>query len=326
MRARPTILSVAERAQVSKSLASRAIRGEPGVSEENRTKIFQAMKELNYHPNFGARSLRSSTQTIGIVLNDIGNPHDTQTVEGAEVEANTHDLNVIVSHGANSPTKLVTAVHSMLELKVEGIIVLSSWLPSKELARVSKIVPTVVISRYDNPPANLDTVVSDDVMGARTGCEHLLSVGAERIAYVTKSTSATSRAREQGMNEALTAVGKKLSVRYVESWDTSQFRSIVADREFDGILANNDMTAAQLLRVAHEEGVSVPKQLKIVGYDNTSTARVLYPSLTSIDQPQEAMGKKAISLLRERIAGREEAIHALFPPELIVRRSTTATG
>lgn len=319
---RATLLDVAKLAGVSKSLASRALRKEAGVSPGNRERVLAAAKELNYLPSFAARSLRADTKILGVVLNDVGNPHNTAIVAGIEAAAAENDFDTIMGNGAERPKKLAKVLRAMLELNVNGIVVVSSWVPQRALERAGRIVPVCAVARYETPPPTIDSVTLDDVEGGRRACEHLMSVGARNIAYVTRSASATSHARERGVRQVLDAAGLPLAKYHLPLWDSGQIRAIVAEGGHAGILANNDMSAAEVLRAAEDERIRVPQELAVVGYDDTILARVLSPTLTSIAQPQEKMGRRAVELIASRIAGRTEPIRAVFEPELVVRRST----
>lgn len=323
---RPTIISVAERAQVSKSLASRALRGEPGVSGESRRRVIEAAEALGYRLNSAARSLvRGESRVLGVILNDIGNPHHTGVVGGVEAEARFHGLGTVIGHGASSAEELERQVNTMIELRVDGLIVVSSWVPTTVLAQVGSELPTAVVAHLDDPPEQVDVIASDDVAGARAACEHLLAVGCRQVAYLTRSTSATSRMRVRGAAETLREAGMVAHVHHSAQGDVRGLRDVVSSGGYDGILANNDLTAAELLRLAHEEGVAVPSQLALIGYDNTFTARVLYPALSSVDQPQHQMGTRAVQAILERQAGRAEPLRAFYEPELVVRGSTART-
>ncbi|VEI13503.1 LacI family DNA-binding transcriptional regulator [Trueperella bialowiezensis] len=319
---RVTIVDVANMAGVSKSLASRALRGESGVSPENRERVLAVAAELNYHPSFAARALRADTRVLGVVLNDIGNPHNTAIVAGIEAEALAARHGVVLGNGAENPDKLGRVLNEMIELGVNGIIIVSSWVRKHDLERVGATVPTCVVARYDSLPDTIDSVTLDDVEGGRRACEHLLSVGARKIAYVTRSASATSRARERGVREVTMAAGIELATHHLALWDSGQIREIIRSGGYDGIVANNDMAAAEVLRAAADERIRVPADLAVIGYDDTTMARVLSPTLSSIAQPQERMGRRAVELVMSRIDGRSEPIRAMFEPELVVRRST----
>ncbi|MFC3398394.1 LacI family DNA-binding transcriptional regulator [Microbacterium amylolyticum] len=318
----PTIIEVAARAGVSKSLASRALRGERGVADETRRRIHVAAAELGYRINSAARSLaRGRSGIVGVVLNDIGNPHFTGVVAGVEAEARERGLRTIIGHGADSPPELTRQIETMLELRVDGIVVVSSWTPVDVLARAGKATPIAVVARLATPPEEVDMIASDDLSGARAAAEHLLAIGRRRIAYVTRSTSATSDARARGTRAALNHVGLDLEVHRVEREDSGAVARILSSG-VDAVLANNDLMATEILRVAHEHDIGVPDDVALVGYDDTPIARLLSPALTSVNQPQRAMGRRAIECIAERHDGRSDAVRAWYEPTLLVRGST----
>lgn len=321
---RPTIIDVARRAGVSKSLASRALRGEPGVSEARRDVVVTAAADLGYRLNSAARSLvQGVSGLIGVVLNEIGNQHHTSIVTGIEQAAAVSGTRVIIGNGRHDPQELSRQIDTMLELRVDGLIIISSWVAHDVLARTGREVPTVVVTQLEHPPEEVDTIASDDVVGAALAVDHFVAVGRERIAYVTRSTSPTSRARVRGAREAAVRSGLRVAVFELDPEDSAGLRDIVVSRAFDAILCNNDITAAEVIRCAQECCVLVPDQLALIGYDNTVLASLLAPSLSSVDQPQLLMGRRATEALRERMeAGREEPLRELYAPTLVVREST----
>ncbi|GGF47534.1 transcriptional regulator [Microbacterium sorbitolivorans] len=318
----PTIIEVAARAGVSKSLASRALRGERGVADETRRRIHVAAAELGYRINSAARSLaRGQSGIVGIVLNDIGNPHFTGVVAGAEAEARERGLRTIIGHGAGSAPDLARQIETMLELRVDGIVVVSSWAPREVLEHAAQLTPVAVVARLDEPPESLDMIASDDAHGARAATEHLLAIGCRHIAYVTRSTSVTSAARGRGVRTAIEQVGLELAEYRVGPEDDEEIERILRSG-VDGVLANNDLTATEILRVARERGIDVPGDIALVGYDDTPLARIVSPALTSVNQPQRAMGRRAIECISERRDGRTDPERAWYEPTLLVRGST----
>jgi DNA-binding LacI/PurR family transcriptional regulator len=325
-RGRATIVDVAAAARVSKSLASRALRGEPGVSEESRRRINEAAESLGYRINSAARSLVLGVSgLIGVILNDIGNQHHTAIVAGVEAEARERGAEVILAHGGHSVSELQSRIDTMVGLRVDGLIIVSSWVPHATLDTVGREIPTVVVARLDDPPESIDTIASDDEAGARAAVEQLLATGRRRIGYVTRSASATSAARGRGLDQALTQVGIRGSQHVLPRDDTGDLRALLARREFDAVLLNNDQTAADVIRVARDLGISVPTDLAVIGYDDTPLAAALIPTLSSVDQPQQLMGRRAVQALAERQNGRTEPLREFFPPTLVVRDSSAPT-
>ncbi|MFC8304502.1 LacI family DNA-binding transcriptional regulator [Specibacter sp. NPDC057265] len=322
---RPTIIDVARHAGVSKSLASRALRGDPGVSSGSRERVQQAAQELAYRLNSAARSLvRGVSGLIGVVLNEIGNQHHTGIVAGVEAHARSHNASVIISHGGNSPAELSRQIDTLIELRVDGLVIVSSWVPHHTLERAGREVPTVVVTQIDDPPGMVDTIASDDVAGAVLAVEHLIAAGRKRIAYLTRSASATSRARIRGVRQAAASAGVVCEVHELAHHDAAGLRALVTGRAHDAMLCNNDLTAAEVIRIAREAGIAVPGELALIGYDNTPLAELVFPSLSSVNQPQYRMGERAGAAITERLAGREQAIREFHAPALVLRASTPA--
>lgn len=319
---RPTIIDVAERAGVSKSLASRALRGDPGVSDRSRAAVLEAANQLGYRTNSAARSLvRGFSGLIGVVLNEIGNQHHTAVVSGVEAHGRAAGSSVIIGHGSNNAAELGRQIDTMIELRVDGLVIVSSWVPHDTLARVAHEVPTVVVTQIDDPPAEVDTIASDDFAGAVMAVEHLAALGRRQVAYVTRSVSATSKARARGMQAGAASAGIDCVVYEVPRSDDALLRSIVAGRRHDGILCNNDLTAAEVAGIARDEKLTVPEELALIGYDNTALASLVHPRLSSVDQPQYRMGQRAGAAIAERIAGRTAPLRELYAPTLVLRAS-----
>lgn len=320
---RPTIIDVAQHAGVSKSLASRALRGDAGVSAENRAKVEHSATELRYRPNSAARSLvRGVSGLIGVVLNEIGNQHHTEIVAGIEAHARTQNSRVIIGHGGHSASELRRQIDTMIELRVDGLIIVSSWVPHESLAHSGREVPTVLVTQIEDPPPVIDTIASDDIAGAFMATEHLLQTGARSIAYVTRSSSATSRARIKGVEKACQAAGTNFVIKQYAPQDSQALQEMITSRSFDAMLCNNDLTAAEVIRLARSEGIKVPEELSVIGYDNTPLAQLVYPSLSSIDQPQYLMGERASGAIFERINGRDVAVREFYTPSLVQRESS----
>ena len=323
---RPTIISVAEHAGVSKSLASRALRGEVGVSQEKRDRVMRSAKALGYRLNSAARSLVAhDSGVLGVVLNDIGNAHHAQIVNGIEEAARENGLRTLITHGARHAHELVHQTNTLLEMQVDGLIIVSSWMPVETLTALGQELPTVVVAHLENPPAQVDVVASDDFTGSTAAAAHLIALGRRRLAYLTRSMSATSKARWAGIHGHAHTAGIEPELLHFTSEDLAPVRDGLAERRWDGLITNNDQTAAEVLRLAHETGVEVPNELAIIGYDNTPLAQLLYPNLTSVDQPQAAMGKRALTLLLDRKTNPEASpVRDYYTPELVVRASTSA--
>ena len=321
MTPRPTLLDVAAHAGVSKSLVSLALRGDPGVSERTRARIQLSADHLGYRSNALARSLKQGrTMLIGAVISSLDNPYHTEIVAGVEEAAEAAGFSVLLVHGSRDRGHLARHLDTLLGLNVDGLVVVSSWLEEEQLRAAARRAPVVMVGRPLGPVDGVDTVTNDDVRGAALAVDHLVGLGRTRIAHVSGSNRPAGRARRDGYEQAMARHGLAGLARVV---GPDALGDLLADA-YQGVFARNDVEAFDVLVQAHGLGLSVPGDLAVVGYDDSSLALRARPRLTSVHQPRGRMGALAVELLLERLAGRAEDRHAVLEPRLVVRGSTVA--
>ena len=182
---RATIIDVAERANVSKSLVSLVMRGASNVSEERRTAVLQAAEELGYRPNRLAQGLvRGRTHTIGVLLSDPHNLFFPEIVDGIQDEADSFRYRALLATGHRDPERETRAVRDLLERQMDGIILISPQFSNSVMRDVALGTPTVLVGRRTRDPF-VDSIVNDDYAGATLAVEHLAELGHRRIAHVT---------------------------------------------------------------------------------------------------------------------------------------------
>lgn len=303
-------MDVAREAGVSKSLVSLAIRGDAGVSTATRKRILKVASDLGYRSNRWARSLVAGrTHLVGVLLNDLGNAHNTDLVDAIEEAASPHGLGVLVNHGRRDPELLQERLGSLVELGLDGLIVVSAHTPPAALEAAAATAPTVVVANPQALPDGVSQVRNDDAAGARQAVEHLIARGHTRIAFLAGSTSHTRREREAAYRAVLREHGLEASTYTDEAF-------LRAPERPTAVFASNDRTAARLLGAAADAGLAVPEDLAIVGYDDTELARLLRPRLTTVSQPHAEMGRLAMEVL---LAGSVERV--VLTPTLVVRES-----
>lgn len=327
---RPTIIDVARAAGVSKSLVSLALSNKPGVSEASRQKIEAAAARIGYTSNTWARSLvRGRTRLIGVVTTDVSSSYNADVVVGIEDEAIAEDYEVLLTHGRRDPQHLARGVERMLQLGVDGMIIVSSRVPSDVLAAAAKRRPVVVVGRPAEPGDLVDVIHNDDELGGRLAVEHLHAVGHRRIGFIATSNQAAVRAR----GAAYEATLRELEVDYRWSWPAAQqqdpdfARRVVASMAESAeapsaLFISTDGTAVRLMGAALDRGLRVPEDLALVGYNNSTLAAAVRPGLTSVHQPRSAMGQRAMQYLLERLDGRTAQRRHVMRPELVVRASS----
>jgi DNA-binding LacI/PurR family transcriptional regulator len=328
-RRRPTILDVAALAGVSKSLVSMVIRGDEGVSPERRQAVLDAIARINYRPNAMARGLvQRRTRIVGLVVSDLRNPFFGGVVTGIQEHALQSGYRILISTGERRVDLEEEAIESFLELRVDGLILATSQIDDAAIARAAASVPVVVLNRETADEAS-DSITNDNLMGAEIAVEHLHSLGHRHIAHVQGGPSASGRARREGYQRAMEELGLGDEVRIVDGGFTEDggyrgARALLAREPLPtAIIAANDLCAIGVLNALEEAGLSLPNDVSLVGYDNTSLAALRHVSLTTIHQPGEDMGKLAVARLLERIHdGRTEPRHDIVSPSLVVRSTS----
>jgi DNA-binding LacI/PurR family transcriptional regulator len=327
--AQPTLEDVARLAGVSRALASLVIRESPKVSERSRRDVLAAAERLGYRPNLMARNLASRrTTTIGVLLNDLNNAFFAEVADGILQAAERSDYSVLFSTGRRRPALEARAVEAFLELRVEGIILVSPHLPVGTIEAAARVVPLVAVCRTLRSKL-VDTVNIDEQEGARLAVSHLVSLGHEKIAHIDGGRGAGSAQRRAAYRRAMRQQGLADRVRTVggDFTELSGARAVsvlLKSGELPtAIFAANDLSATGALDRLDDEGLQVPDDISLVGYDNIGLAAMHHISLTTIDQPRAEMGRLAFRTLLERIGrSRTGAVAHAVSPSLVIRRTT----
>ena len=328
-RRHPTIIDVAERAGVSKSLVSLVLRGAPNVSDEKREAVTRAAAEIGYRPNAVARSLvRSRSYVIGVMVSDLHNPYFTEVIDGVETAARAAGYHALFNSGGLTAAGEADAIDALLQLRTDGVVMAGTVLPAARIAQVAAAVPVVVVARTSRSSAH-DSIANDDRMGARLAVDHLVSLGHRAIAHIDGGAGAGAPQRRSGFLQAMARHGLRSSATVTRGTFTEEggrdgvHALLRARRRPTAIFVGNDLAAVGALDALDEHGLRVPDDVSLVGYDNIALAGLGHIDLTTIDQPRREMGVSAVGLLLERRDGdRREARHLVVPPSLVVRGST----
>lgn len=326
---RATIVDVAERAGVSKSLVSLVMSGSPRVGEESRRAVMQAATELGYRPNAIARSLvRQSSAVLGCVLSDLHNPFFADVADGIEEAAVKGGYRAILSAGFLDPEREAAAMETLLQLQADGLILLGPMMELSRIETAARQVPLVVVG-LKTRVRTLDSVRNDDEAGAASVVDHLVELGHRRIAHVHAGSMGGAAGRRQGYEKAMVRHGLGAHVRsvrgaFTEAGGALAMRRIIESGDLPtAVFVANDLSAMGALEALAEAGLSVPDDVSLVGYDDIITSHSARVALTTVAQPSMAMGRAATELLIERLTSdRTEARHLVLAPRLVVRGST----
>lgn len=327
-----TIRDVAKRAGVGVATVSRVLNNSGYARPETRERVHRAAAELGFVPSQLARGLVSrSSETIGLVIPDITNPFFPAVTRGVEDGASEAGYTVFLCNTDNDPALEAIDVQKLRERRVDGIIFVGTTDRHDLVERLLGEIPVVVADRHVEH-ASIDSVLVDNLAGARAACSHLLDLGHTRIAHLAgNQRTRTAQERCEGYQSALLAAGLPYDERMV-AWGDFTYDSGLAMAQVllgrsprpTAIFAANDLIAFGAMRAAEDGGLSLPDDLSVVGFDDIPMASVLRPGLTTIRQPAYEMGRLAITMLLERIEGRVTGAGRKhrFQPELVVRSTT----
>jgi LacI family transcriptional regulator len=309
---------------------SKVLRNAYGVSDAMRERVTIAMTELNYRPRIAARAMRGRTFTLGIELPDLANHFFSRIVRGATRALEGTPYQLIIAPAEAGSREGLRALEALVDRQVDGLIAVSPRVDEAGLERISASVPIVMFGRHDTSD-RYDVVAGDDAAGTRAAMRHLLGLGHTHIAHLTLPESDHAEPFPHGvrLREYLTAMADAGHRDRAVVWRTDEgegpaydvVRRILADgTPVTAVFAAHDELAFGAMRAAAELG----RPLSVVGYDDVPMASHPALGLTTVHQPGEAMGARAVQMLLERFAGRTEPVHEGFEVELRVRTSTSA--
>ena len=330
---RVTIVDVARHAGVSTTAASKVLRNAYGASPAMRAKVQQAIEELGYRPYAAARGLRGQTYTIGVLLPDIRNPFFPDIIDGITGALRDTDYHVLLGPSCDNEKDEAKITDAMVDRGMDGIVLIAPVMSPRRLDRLAQTIPAVVVGRHSRS-AHFDTVTDDDVAGAALVVDHLADLGHRHIAHIEHHETdpvhlaeMPNAVRADGYRKAMHARGLAVdiaSTSYTQEGGYLGARQLLArPQRPTAIFAGADIVAMGVLTALSEAGLSVPGDISLAGYDNTSFAALGPISLTSVDQAGRHIGAHAARLLQERIGDRSRpAAQVKLSPALVPRRTT----
>jgi len=305
-----TIKDVASRAGVSFQTVSNVINGRPVVAESTRQRVLQAVKELGYQPNASARSLRTHrTKTIAlVVIADergylISAPYLDQAISG--IIDGTRDKDYFILLYTVQPGQSAQQLEALFQQqRIDGAIVAAAQLNEPFVEELSNgPVPFVLLERpVDGERAA--SVQANSRLGGMQGVNYLVSRGYQHITFISGKLSwASAHQRQEGYRQGMIAAGLAEQIKIIpgdwslESGRRAAFELLQSPDPPEAIFVANDVAAIGVLLAARELGLSIPKDVAVMGYDDFSSASLVSPSLTTIHMPAYEIGLKAAELM-----------------------------
>ncbi|MFF7791123.1 substrate-binding domain-containing protein [Streptomyces sp. NPDC007991] len=319
---------VAEKAGVSRALVSIIFRNQAGASQETRERVLRVADEIGYRPDSAARLLaRGRSRTLGVMFT-VHQTFHTDLITGIYPEAERLGYDVLLS-GATHGRSEAKAVEALLSHRCEAVILLGPDADPAYLAELGQRTVTVSISRRV-PQAHVDFVHSAEGKGVRQAMDHLVELGHRRIVHIDGGRGPGSAERRRAYRAAMRRHGLEARARVIPGEHTEESgietgRLLLAERDSGqplptAVLAGNDRCAMGLLMALTRSGVEVPRDLSVVGYDDSHLSHLMPIGLTTVRQDASLMAEHAVRFAVERLENRElPPREAVLDPKLVVR-------
>ena len=326
---RVTSREVAAAAGVHQSTVSRALRGDARISEATREQVERAADQLGYVPNSSARSLRSKrTGIVGVMVPDIDNAYYPQLLSDINREFAAAGYSMVLIVDPPHRRSDVTRVSSLLDASLDGLLILSATLDSDMPAILhAKGVP-IVLGVRSVPGLDVDIMEPDNFSAGRAAAQHLVDLGHSEVAAVMgPEVTSTTKDRLLGIRSVLADMLPPERIRHGpyshEAGYAACTRLLQGADAPTAIIAGNDVVAIGVIDAARQLGVSIPKELSVVGFDDIQMAAWHSFRLTTVHMGTVAIAEQAAQRLVERIQHADgPKRHDLFPASLTVRGTT----
>lgn len=323
---KPTIRDVARVAGVSTTTVSRVLNNRGYISKKTREIVYTAINNLNYLPNDLARSLfHKRTNFIGLLVPNISDPFSGELTFEIQSFCASLGYKIILCNTLNHMDKESKYLETLSGSQVDGLIM--STYNTHILNNYEQNLPIVTIDHYISKKVPL--VSSDHYSGSLQAIELLISKGCQHIIYVSAYTESeqSSTLKRNAYEDGMKGQGKR-SIIYEYSGYEEKHKVICKifneNTEVDGIFCSDDITATAVITEAKKRGISIPTHLKVIGYNGTEVSQILFPGLTTVQQPIDLIAKTAVKSLLEIIDGKVKTdLTKFYLPMKIIEGTTT---
>lgn len=330
-----TLKAVAQYLGLTPGTVSAVLNDSPSarsIPQETKNRIHTAAKELNYRPNFFARTLRNKrTYTIGVIAEEIGDSYSSPIISGIEQFLRQREYFFLTVVHRHDQALLNRYSQLLSERGVEGIITVDTTVQE------APALPTVAIAGHKKLKG-VTNIVLDHQRAAVLALKHLKELHHERVAFMRGNpVSSDSKDRWEAICRVAAEIGMNIDPELTMQIDTDDptpmlgypftKQLLARQKRFTALFAYNDISAIGAIRALQEQGLRVPQDVSVMGFDDIPGAAFHSPSLTTVRQPLHRMGEVAAETLLDRIEGRKEYIPEIaIEPELVVRESTAQSS
>lgn len=326
-----TIKDVARKANVSVATVSRVLNNLGGYTEETRQRVLNVIEETGYTRNAVARGLiTKTTSTVGVLVPNVSTLFFAEILNGIENLAHKNNYCVVVCNTGEDGNRTLAYMKVLSERQMDGIIIASLNIKDEHIKAIESLnIPCIMVSTMSYR-LQFPYVKVDDRQAAYSATRYLIDKGHRSIAMIsgTQDDKTAGSPRVEGYRQALMDFNIPYDEKLVAYGDFGYKSGIrcmeellSGGRKFTALFAASDDMAVGAMSVAFKNGIAIPDELSVIGYDNTRVAEMSIPPLTSVSQPLYAMGEKAMEklLIMMKTGKRVESI---IMPHEIVERST----
>lgn len=329
-----TLKDIAHITGLNISTISRALNDSSEIGETTKEFVRKVADELNYFPDYTAKALAGKgTKSIGVIVPEISSNYYASMLDKIEGELNEMGYSLIVGMAHHNLHDEIKYLNVFSVRRVDGIILAGSMhkeiIPKLDEIKKNNKIPIILIHAFI-PYEGYDYITVNDILGIDAALKFLKSQGHRRLGYIADELA--SRFRIDKIREAVAGNGMILEERHIkigkeemEYGGYIQMKNLLAEQDLPtAVLASYDYIAIGAIKALHEQGLFIPKDISIIGYDNIRESAFLTCPLTTISPPIEDMVKKSIEILREKIYNKSDTRyhHISLTPQLIIRNST----
>ena len=328
------IRDIALRAKVSTATVSRTINRVPTVAPHLAKRVWKVIEEVGYYPDTQARGLVSGrSRTFGLIVSEITNPFFPEIVQVLENIAIEHDYEILVSSTVHDPERMKLSVRRMIERRVEGVAVMTFGMEEALLDDLKfRNIPLVFVDVGPHIP-RISNIRVDYLHGLRQAVQHLAALRHTRIAFISgplmlKSASARQHAFVQSMEEIGLPPERGLFVEgnhTLEGGMEAMERILQFPKRPTAVVCSNDMTAIGVMKKCHEQGLHIPRDLSVVGFDDIRFSQFVIPSLTTVRMSQAEIARLAFNALYSEVQRKTtspDGTEYVLTTNLVLRDST----
>ncbi|WP_041081106.1 LacI family DNA-binding transcriptional regulator [Thermotoga profunda] len=327
-----TIKDVAKHAGVSIATISRVLNGSDRVSDETRKRVLKSIRELGYRPRYNYSANGSLLRTIGVLMPDLGGYHYSEILSGIEEFAYQNSFDVMVSLTRGFPDREKKHLNEYFNRKVDGLIICTLKSEDSALEKFLQSGVPVVLVDSDVNELRVDSVNIDNFSAAYHVMKYLYEKHHKKILYVPGPKNVyASIERERGIEKfVMSHSDVEVFISNIRGFQPETGYSVVKKylkkhgKDFSAIFCVNDYTVLGVLTALCEEGLKVPDDVSVVGFDDAPHAPYLLPPLTTVSQPRWEMGRMATSILIDKLNNPKKNVvrNIILPAHIIERNST----